>query len=186
MTLVSKSLDESMSLHRIDAFATEAGNSIAEAIKTDNEKNINEGAALLAISTVLAAPAFVKILGTLIKKGAKLFKWKGGENAGEALEKFAHKVEHKMQQPIEWILKKLGADEDKAKKWTKGIFALVIILLGVYSGVELAQAIKSANIGKSTAEGLLTGLKASETGENLMNAVRAAGLRAAAAGSKLL
>jgi hypothetical protein len=169
--LVQESLDD----FEIRQFATDAGNQLSEAIKEDHKEELNEAVAMLALSTVLAAPAFVKILGTMIKKGAKLFNWKGGENGGKKLEEFAHKAEKWLQRPIKWTLEKLGVDKEKSEKWTKGIFALVIILLGIYSGVAAVQAYKAANVATATAEGMLTGLKASETGETLLSAINAAG-----------
>jgi len=173
-------VNESLHDFEIQQFAEESGQMISEGIKEIHNENINEAVAMLAISTILAAPAFVKILASIIKKGAKFINWKGGEEGAEKLTKFAHKAEKWFMKPIAWTLKKIGVkDEEKRKKWTKGIFALIIVLLGVYSGVQAVSAYKAANLGTSSAETLLTALKATETGESLLAGVEAAGSAAA-------
>lgn len=177
MNLVSESIED----FQFDLLVEESGQQLADAIEEGirEKKELKEGAAALTLGALLALPAFVKVLGIVIKKIGKLFRGKlgdetKGEKAGKALEKFAHKMEHKIQQPLTWIITKLGVKKDKAAKWSKAIHALVVILLGMYSGIETVHAIKAANVSKATAEGFLTALKAGETGETLLNAIKGA------------
>ena len=168
---VSESLHE-FQMSAIERFGAETGEQIAEAIRVEHERRINEGVAALTLGTVLAMPAIIKIIATAIKTGAKLFKWKGGEQGAEKLSKFADKFHHKLIQPITWVLKKIpGMDEAKAEKWAKGIHTLIVALLGVYSGLETVEALKAANVGKSTFEGMLTAIKGTETGQALLKTV---------------
>ena len=120
-------------------------------------------------------------MGTIVKKISKKFKWKKGEDAGKWLDGVAHKTEEMFLKPIKFILKKIGVAKEKRDKWSKMIFAAIIILFGVSAGLNAVSAYKAANVSHATAEGILAGLKAGETGDNLLKAVKSAGASAAAA-----
>lgn len=166
--IVSESLIEWYQIKEMEL----VGHQLAKAIEKD--KKLNEAIALLTLGAILAAPTFLKILGMLIKKGSKLFKYKGGEKTGEKLKQFAQKTENKFLKPIIFVLKRFGVKEDKAKKWAIAIHALIVILLGVASGLETVHAFKAAHISKSSFEGMLTALKGTETGENIIKYVQTA------------
>jgi len=175
--LVSESIDD----YSLNQFLFESIEELTNSIEKESSKineNLNES---ITIGAILASPYVIKSIGVLVKKLSKKFKWKKGEDAGEWLEGVAHKTENMFLSPIKFILKKVGVAKEKRDKWSKLIFASIIILFGVSAGINAVSAYKAAHVSHATAEGILAGLKAGETGDNLIKAVKSAGASAAAA-----
>lgn len=177
MKFVSESIEEAVLEKQIAEYAKETGKAFADGIDSEfNDGKLNEGDALLIIGTIFASPAIIKLIGIAIKKGSKLlakFLKKhntAGEVAGEGLKRFGDKMHHWLLKPVEAVLKKIGFTDKRAHQGAKIFHGVVVALLGIGSGLELADAIEGAKIGKGTLEGALTAIKSTETGVNMLQA----------------
>lgn len=133
----------------------------------------NEAGVILTTSIVLAAPAIIKFLSKLGKKGAEIINKKlekesgivkGTEEWFKELSEVAEKLHNLYLKPIEYTIKNVFKikDEQKVKKISNFLFHVIIAVLLYFSGVGAIKAFEAKNVNLGFLESILTAIKSNE------------------------
>ena len=134
--------------------------------KKDELKEIVDPITIL--STVLASTTLVNILSKFTGKIFKKYNFGKGEEAAKKIYNFTHKLEEDFKSPIKRIVKLFTKDPKAINLVTDGLYALVILSLGVKAGSGAFQSLSKGNI----ASGTVSGLKAALKGKDLSTLIK--------------
>ena len=147
-----------------DELADEIKNTLED--KKDELKEVVDPITIL--STVLASTTLVNILAKFVGKIFKKYNFGKGEEAAKKIYNFTHKLEEDFKGPIKRIVKLFTKDEKTIRLVTDGLYALVILSLGVKAGSGAFQNLAKGNI----ATGTVNGLKAALKGKDLSTLIK--------------
>ena len=105
----------------------------------------------------------INILAKFTGKIFKKYNFGKGEEAAKKIYNFTHKLEEDFKRPIERVVKLFTKDVKTIKLVTNGLYALIILSLGVKAGSGAFQSLSKGNI----ASGTISGLKAALKGKDL-------------------
>ena len=134
--------------------------------KKDELKEIVDPITIL--STVLASTTLINILSKFAGKIFKKYNFGKGEEAAKKIYNFTHKLEEDFKSPIKRIVKLFTKDPKSINLVTDGLYALVILSLGVKAGSGALQSLSKGNI----ASGTVSGLKAALKGKDLSTLIK--------------
>jgi len=129
------------------------------------KKEVEEAVGLMTVGGILAIPAVIEGLGSLVKLISKLVSSKNkGTDFADRLIKIGHKVERFFIKPIVGVIKKVNPkmEEQEAENLAHLVHKSAIFILLIASGIGLATAIKKANLSQAAAESVLTAIKSTE------------------------
>lgn len=129
------------------------------------QREVKEAVGLMAIGGILAIPAVIEGLGSLVKLISKLISSKNkGTDFADRLIRIGHKVEKFFIKPIIGAIKKVNPKikDKEAENLAHLVHKSAIFLLLIASGIGLATAIKKANLTQAAAESVLTAIKSTE------------------------
>ena len=142
-----------------DALADEIKDTLED--KKDKLKEIVDPITIL--STVLASTTLINIIAKFSGKIFKKYNFGKGEEAAKKIEKFTHKLEQDFKGPIKRVVSLFTKDPKTLKLVTDGLYALLILSLGIKAGSGAVQSLSKGNI----ASGTISGLKAALKGKDL-------------------
>ena len=128
--LAENTLHENEMASLADELADEIKDTLED--KKDELKEIVDPITIL--STVLASTTLVNILSKFAGKIFKKYNFGKGEEAAKKIYNFTHKLEEDFKSPIKRIVKLFTKDEKSIRLVTDGLYALVILSLGVKAG----------------------------------------------------
>lgn len=158
------SLDENLELDENELASL--GNELADLIKNEigEEEEINEGIDPVTIlSTVLASTTLINIISKYVGKIFKKYNIEKGEKGAKMIYDFTHKLENDFKKPIQRVVSLFTKDEKVKNKVTDGLYALMILSLGLHAGGGAIQSLDKGNI----ASGSISSLKAALKGKDL-------------------
>ena len=138
-----------------DALADEIKDTLED--KKDELKEIVDPITIL--STVLASTTLINIIAKFSGKIFKKYNFGKGEAAAKKIYDFTHKLEGDFKKPIERVVGLFTKDEKAKKLITDGLFALLILALGVKAGGDAVNVLAKGNVGAGTVSGLKAALK---------------------------
>jgi len=162
--LAENTLHENEMASLADELADEIKDTLED--KKDELKEIVDPITIL--STVLASTTLVNILAKFVGKIFKKYNFGKGEEAAKKIYNFTHKLEEDFKGPIKRIVKLFTKDEKTIRLVTDGLYALVILSLGVKAGSGAFQNLAKGNI----ATGTVNGLKAALKGKDLSTLIK--------------
>tara|TARA_R100000479_G_scaffold122861_1_gene63340 strand:- start:978 stop:1508 length:531 start_codon:yes stop_codon:yes gene_type:complete len=162
--LAENTLHENEMASLADELADEIKDTLED--KKDELKEIVDPITIL--STVLASTTLVNILSKFVGKIFKKYNFGKGEEAAKKIYNFTHKLEEDFKSPIKRIVKLFTKDEKTIRLVTDGLYALVILSLGVKAGSGAFQNLAKGNI----ATGTVNGLKAALKGKDLSTLIK--------------
>jgi hypothetical protein len=115
------------------------------------------------LSTVLAGNTLINIISKYANKLFKKYNFGAGEEAAKKIYDFTHKLEEDFKKPIERIVGLFTKDDKTKKLVTNGLFALLLLSLGIKAGSEAFSAIEKSD----AIAGSISGLKAALKGKDI-------------------
>ena len=162
--LAENTLHENEMASLADELADEIKDTLED--KKDELKEIVDPITIL--STVLASTTLVNILSKFVGKIFKKYNFGKGEEAAKKIYNFTHKLEEDFKSPIKRIVKLFTKDKKTINLVTDGLYALVILSLGIKAGSGAFQNLSKGNI----ATGTVSGLKAALKGKDLSTLIK--------------
>ena len=147
-----------------DALADEIKDTLED--KKDELKEIVDPITIL--STVLASTTLINIIAKFSGKIFKKYNFGKGEEAAKKIYNFTHKLEQDFKGPIKRVVLLFTKDPKTIKLVTDGLYALLILSLGVKAGSGAVQSLSKGNI----ASGTISGLKAALKGKDLTTLIK--------------
>ena len=148
-----------------DALADEIKDTLED--KKDELKEIVDPITIL--STVLASTTLINILAKFSGKIFKKYNFGKGEEAAKKIYDFTHKLEEDFKGPIKRVVGLFTKDPKTIKLVTDGLYALLILSLGVKAGSGAIQSLSKGNIASGTISGLKAALKGKDLATLLKN-----------------
>ena len=158
------SLDENLEINENELASL--GGELADLIKIEvgDEAEIKEIIDPVTIlSTVLASTTLINIISKYVGKIFKKYNFEKGEKGAKMIYDFTHKLENDFKKPIQRVVGLFTKDEKVKSKVTDGLYALMILSLGLHAGGGAIQSLDKGNI----ASGSISSLKAALKGKDL-------------------
>lgn len=158
------SLDENLEINENELASL--GDELADLIKIEigDEAEIKEIIDPVTIlSTVLASTTLINIISKYVGKIFKKYNFEKGEKGAKMIYDFTHKLENDFKKPIQRVVGLFTKDEKVKSKVTDGLYALMILSLGLHAGGGAIQSLDKGNI----ASGSISSLKAALKGKDL-------------------
>jgi len=162
--LVENTLHENEMASLADELADEIKDTLED--KKDELKEIVDPITIL--STVLASTTLVNIMSKFATKIFKKYNFGKGEEAAKKIYNFTHKLEEDFKSPIKRIVKLFTKDEKTIRLITDGLYAILILALGVKAGSGAFKSLSKGNV----ASGTISGLKAALKGKDLSTLIK--------------
>tara|TARA_R110001592_G_scaffold340425_1_gene628597 strand:- start:114 stop:695 length:582 start_codon:yes stop_codon:yes gene_type:complete len=173
-SIINKSLNEA------NVFGAEPTSSAdipeVEDLFTDFEKDIkrtdidapeSEAIGLTLAGVALSLPEIIKLIGKLVNLLKKVPFLK--KLSGDKLIEIGNKYHSKITSAFEFIIKKAGVkDPAKSKKFANILHHVVIAMLLVAGGINMAQLVTKGSIKGSVLKGALNAVKTKELGKFLV------------------
>ena len=154
--------------NEMDSLGDELADAIEDTLE-DKKEELNEVIDPISIlSYVLAGTTLINILAKYVGKLFKKYNFGKGEAAAKKIYDFTHKLEGDFKKPIERVVGLFTKDEKAKKLITDGLFALLILALGVKAGGDAVNVLAKGNVGAGT----ISGLKAALKGKDLSTLIK--------------
>ena len=173
-SIINKSLNEA------DVFGGESTTSTdmpeVEDLFTDFEKDIkrtdidapeSEAIGLTLAGVALSLPEIIKLIGKLVNLLKKIPGLK--KLSGDKLIAIGNKYHHKITGAFEFIIKKAGVkDPAKSKKFANILHHIIIAMLLIAGGINMAELVTKGSIKGSVLKGALNAIKTKELSKFLI------------------
>ena len=148
-----------LSENEMDSLGDELAD-VIEDILEDKKDELNEAIDPVSIlSYILAGTTLTNIIAKYVGKLFKKYNFGKGEAAAKKIYDFTHKLEGDFKKPIERVVGLFTKDIKTKKLVTDGLFALLILALGVKAGGDAVKVLSKGNVGAGTINGLKAALK---------------------------
>jgi len=157
-----------LSENEMDSLGDELAD-VIEDILEDKKDELNEAIDPVSIlSYILAGTTLTNIIAKYVGKLFKKYNFGKGEAAAKKIYDFTHKLEGDFKKPIERVVGLFTKDIKTKKLVTDGLFALLILALGVKAGGDAVKVLSKGNVGAGT----ISGLKAALKGKDLSTLIK--------------
>ena len=157
-----------LSKNEMDSLGDELAD-VIEDILEDKKDELNEAIDPVSIlSYILAGTTLTNIIAKYVGKLFKKYNFGKGEAAAKKIYDFTHKLEGDFKKPIERVVGLFTKDIKTKKLVTDGLFALLILALGVKAGGDAVKVLSKGNVGAGT----ISGLKAALKGKDLSTLIK--------------
>ena len=120
------------------------------------------------LSYLLASNTLINLLSKWVSKLAKKYNFEKTKLTADKIEHFTHHLEQDFKSPIKRVVKLFTKDNNITNKVTDGLFALLLLSLGLKAGSEAFVALKKSDI----LSGGVNTLKASLKGKDVMELIK--------------
>ena len=157
-----------LSENEMDSLGDELADAIEDTLE-DKRDELNEAIDPVSIlSYILAGTTLTNIIAKYVGKLFKKYNFGKGEAAAKKIYDFTHKLEGDFKKPIERVVGLFTKDIKTKKLVTDGLFALLILALGVKAGGDAVKVLSKGNVGAGT----ISGLKAALKGKDLSTLIK--------------
>jgi len=139
---------------------------VKKVTQDSDSDQMNESFWVTAYGTVISAAGVAKMLGYMAKGIAIVLKKLGAkvdpEKEGESFMKIGHWIHHKYMAGLEYLAKKMGFEDNKAKVAARVMFGVLLGIAMVLTGIGIYKAFTSDHLIIAGAEAGMEGLKGAE------------------------